>query len=478
MSLRLRLLVAFAYVLTLVIVALEVPLILNVSRRIDAEVKAQAASEAQLIAATAGGEFRDDRALARLVRRAADDLGGRVIVVDGRGALRADSGGAPRGSRYGNRPEIRTALQNGRSAQGRRFSATLDQEVLFTAVPVVSDGRRVGVVRVTQSVEAIQRRVRRDTAALVGIGALALLLGLGLAWALANSLSRPLRALADTARRVERGDLEAEAAVTGSSEHKEVAVAFNDMTARLRQAFAAQREFVANASHQLRTPLTGLRLRLEAAALKAGDPALEQELEAAEREVERLAKLLNALLTLAREGERPAVRSRVSLAASAERACERWSAQAERNGQRLVVSADEPAFVGASEEDVAIMLDNLVENALVYSPPGTTARLECGTADGSGYVAVLDEGPGLEPGEEARVFERFARGSTSRGGVPGTGLGLPIVATLARRWSGTARISTRPEGGARAEITLPAYEGGELLPSPDQELGRPLLGRR
>ena len=100
------------------------------------------------------------------------------------------------------------------------------------------------------------------------------------------------------------GDLDARAEPEGSSEQREVAAAFNDMTGRLGRSLLAQREFVANASHQLRTPLTGLRLRLEAAELKSGDPEVKRELAAAERETERLADLLGQLLSLAREPER------------------------------------------------------------------------------------------------------------------------------------------------------------------------------
>jgi signal transduction histidine kinase len=109
----------------------------------------------------------------------------------------------------------------------------------------------------------------------------------------------------------------------------------------------------------------------------------------------------------------------------------------------------------ASEEDVAIVLDNLIENALNYSPPATTVSVDWGAADGEAWIAVSDEGPGLEPGEEAAVFERFARGSVGRSGPGGTGLGLAIVETLAHRWRGGATIANRPEGGLRAELRLP-----------------------
>src|SRR5215210_5967127 len=199
--------------------------------------------------------------------------------------------------------------------------------MLLTAVPVVRGERRIGAVRVTQSVAAIDARVRRDVLGLVGIGVIALVLGLMFAWLLAGTLARPLQRLAATARQVEAGDLAARAEPEGSSEHREVAHAFNDMTERLGQVLEAQRQFVANASHQLRTPLTGLRLRLEAASLKAG-PELAAELDAAEREVERLARLLTALLTLAREGDRPPAREAVSVADALERAVERFEERA------------------------------------------------------------------------------------------------------------------------------------------------------
>jgi signal transduction histidine kinase len=455
MSLRLQLLAAFAYVLLLIIVALEVPLALNLARRIDAEVKNEAAGQAFVVAASASGRMKQPERLAQVVRTAGTDLGGRVIVVDvPRGRLLADSTvGVTQPVQYATaaRPELRTALRGVR-AQGERHSDTLGQDLLYTAVPVTNNGQVVGAVRVTQDLAAVHHRVRRAVLALIAIGAFALVLGLTLAWFLAGSLSRPLRRLASTARDVEAGDLEARAEVSGAKEQREVSAAFNDMAERLGTVLAAQREFVANASHQLRTPLTGLRLRLESARAKAGRDA-EPELEAAELEVERLARLLTSLLTLAREGDKPATAQPVSLARAAERAYERWAAAAERDGRELELAGSGDATIMASEEDLAILLDNLIENALRYSP--TRVAVDWGRDGQEAWLAVLDGGPGLAPGEETSLFDRFARGSAGNS-RPGTGLGLAIVQTLAHRWRGSASLANRLEGGTRAEVRFPA----------------------
>ncbi|HEY7381033.1 MAG TPA: ATP-binding protein [Gaiella sp.] len=472
MSLRVRLLAASAYVLVLVLVVLEIPLALNLARRVDAEVRGEAAGAAHLLAASASGRLTERPLLDGLVANGAREVGGRVIVVDHRGRLLADSAG-PAGAAvsYADRPEIASVLQTGRVAQGERRSGTLGEVLLYTTVPIVEAGRRVGAVRVTQSMSAVRGEIRRDVVALAGIGLIALMLGLGVAWLLAGSLSRPLRSLAGAAERVAAGDLEARADVVGSREQQEVATAFNDMAVRVGQSLAAQREFVGNASHQLRTPLTGLQLRLEAATARAEDPELLRDLAAAERETERLARLLAGLLTLAREGDRPALREPLDLEDAARDAAARWEPAAERTGHSLELAGDGAVRAWVSREDAAIILDNLIENALVYSPTGTAVTLAWGDTGSGCRLAVLDEGPGFEAGEEARVFDRFVRGAAGKG-TAGTGLGLAIVQALAERWDGAVRIGRRPEGGAAVELLLRS----EDLPSSDPRLEKALPG--
>ena len=249
-----------------------------------------------------------------------------------------------------------------------------------------------------------------------------------------------------------------------------MASAFNDMTDRLGRSLRAQREFVANASHQLRTPLTGLRLRLESAELKSTDPAVRRDLAAAERETVRLAALLTRLLTLVRESEAEEGEL-LDLAEEAEAAHARWEAPAGQSGHELRLERRDGVIARSSRADVAAMLDNLVENALNYSPAGTTVTLGLAGDATWARVSVSDEGPGVGEDEGERVFERFYRGSGSTG-TEGTGLGLAVVEALARRWGGEASLSNREPRGARAEVRLPAA----ALPTPDRQLDEALPG--
>ncbi|MEZ5100700.1 MAG: HAMP domain-containing protein [Thermoleophilia bacterium] len=472
MTLRARLLVAIGYVLLLALVVLGVPLALNVTGRVDAEVRAEASGSAHLIAATASGRLEDVPAMQALVDSAAQDVDGRVIVVDREGALVADSAGEGlRGQSYAQRPEIRTALVDGVAAQGRRQSDTLGGELLVTAVPIVEGGQRVGAVRISQGVSQIDAAVRRDLAVLAGIAAAALAVGLALAWFLADSLARPLRGLAGAARRMAAGDLTARAEVTGSSEQQDVAAAFNDMAERVGLVLEAQRDFAANASHQLRTPLTGLRLRLEAASMQAGDPALRHELEAAELETERLARLLTGLLTLAREGgERPLLRAPVPLAGIAERALDRWGHTAEASGHRLELRGEAGLVAAIGEEDAATAIDNLIENALAYAPSGTVVAIERARRGDRSVLAVVDGGPGSRPRRpsgSSSASPAAARGSARPGPASGSRSSARSRAAGAGR-----RASSRPTAGRPRRLELPTEL--QPLPTPNPALGNGL----
>ena len=172
------------------------------------------------------------------------------------------------------------------------------------------------------------------------------------------------------------------------------------MTQRIKRLLRVQQDFVADASHQLRTPLTGLRLRLENLAERSrGDEPTERELDAAMGEIDRLSLIVDELLILSRAGEHELPGERLDLREAARRAAERWRASAAERGIELEVDAAAEAAEGwCAAPDLERSLDSLVENALAYSPRGSTVRLRAVP----GRIAVLDEGPGLEPARRRR----------------------------------------------------------------------------
>ena len=412
--------------------------------------RSEARGQADVVAATASDllDPADRAALGAVVQRAAGTVRGRVVVTDRTGRVIADSTGEAVGDGFANRPEIRAALR-GRTDQRERHSSTLGEGLLATAVPVLHDGRPSGVARVTQSTAAVHRSVRRSLGSLALLLVLVLALGVLAALVIAGAIARPLRRLETTAGRVADGDLEVRADVEGTTEQRSLASSFNDMTARLAVLLRNQQEFVADASHSLRTPLAGVRLRLEEARAAGVSDAADAELEAGMREVDRLALMVDELLVLSRAGERDLPPERVGLADAAERAVARWAGRARERD--IALRADPEAGAGtawAPRAELDRALDPLVENALAYAPEGSTGRVVA-TRDA---VEVLDDGPGLAAGEEEAVLERFHRGSAG-GQVPGgSGLGLAIARELTSRWGGSAGIANRPEGGARAWV--------------------------
>lgn len=468
MSLRARLLAAVTYVLLLAIVAFGVPLGLSLSARVNAEVRTQAQAQADLVAATAADLLgTSHRQLQTLARVAAASLRGRVLIVNAGGRVIVDSAGPSEvGASYLSRPEIQGALA-GRQTQVQRASATLGKEILATAVPIIHAGHTAGAVRVTQSVSAVHRAVLRVELGIVLIALIVLSLGLLAGGLLAGQIGRPLRRLETVARRVAQGDLRARASVEGSREQRSLSNSFNDMTSRIATLLDAQNDFVADASHQLRTPLTGLRLRLEEARALSDRPDAVVELDAAMAELDRLSHTVDELLLLSRGGQRSSAGTSVELGDLAADALRRWQPQASEHGIGLIHRPEgDPGVVWAARVDLERALDALIENALRYSPAGATVTI----ATAPHRIEVRDRGPGVASDERELVFERFRRGRAGKAGAPGNGLGLSIARELAREWGGEVTLEGRKGGGTKAILELdpvaPPIDGADRSLAP------------
>ena len=434
------------------LIALGLPLTITLQQRATAELEREALIETQGIAAAIDpGDVDDPKKLQPIVEQAAAQVGGRVIIVDEDGVLVVDSEGpAERGVFFATpgRPEIRSAL-GGSPLSQIRDSQDLSEDIMATAVPIPDESRIVGAVRVTRSVQRVNDRVRNVTLGLLAIGGAALFAGLLLAFGLARSFSRPLVGLAGAARRLGSGDLSARAQdVGGATEIEDLGRSFDEMADRLERTVRAQREFVANASHQLRTPLTGMRLRIESAIAETEDEGAKRQLAAAEREVDRLSEIVDRLLATSRNVEEGKP-THVDLGDAVARAVTRWSERAERLESTLVTRGAGETAQG-DPSDIDQILDNLIHNAISYAPGDVT--IETGRRDGSAVLTVKDAGPGIPVDDLPRVTDRFYRGSDTPAG--GSGLGLAIARDLAEKWGGSLEVTSTPGAGTRVEVAL------------------------
>jgi signal transduction histidine kinase len=234
---------------------------------------------------------------------------------------------------------------------------------------------------------------------------------------------------------------------------RSVATVFDDMAGRLDELVAAQDAFVADASHQLRNPLTALRLRLENLRADVGDDS-DDDLSGALDEVAHLSRLVDGLLVLARAGATaPGPNGPVDLAAAVEDRLAVWSPLADERGVQLVARAGAPARAEATDERVRQVIDNLLANALDAAPAGSEITLAVGTEGDHVVLHVIDAGPGMSDEERARAFDRFWRATTARPGqLGGSGLGLAIVQKLVQADGGDVELAAAPGGGVDAVV--------------------------
>ncbi len=453
-----RLVLGYIAIAVIALVLLEVPFGLFYARREVDRLTAAVERDASVIASI----YEDDLERGRTpdpdsARRYAGRTDARIVIVDTRGISVVDTDQAvPRN--FSTRPEIASALAGAR-ATGTRPSETLDTDLLYVAIPVASSGTVHGAVRITLDTSEIDARVRRFWWGLGSIAAVVLAAITLVGWLVARSVTQPLRRLNDAARRFGDGDLRVDDHDGGGPpELRELARTMSTMAGRLDAMIEQQRAFVADASHQLRTPLTGLRLRLENLRDDlddSGDAAGVARIEPAIDEIDRLSTLVTDLLRLARTDrhEAPVLHDLTSIV---DDRIDTWGAAADEVGIGLDLRADGRdlsvlAVPGAIEQ----ILDNVLDNALGIAPRGSTVTVVIRAGADVHAVEITDEGPGLDDDDKERALRRFWRGDAQR---PGTGLGLAIAEGLARASGGSLTLHDAPSGGLRVVAEFPAHQ--------------------
>jgi two-component system OmpR family sensor kinase len=328
------------------------------------------------------------------------------------------------------------------------------------AAPLASGSTPAQALVVSRSVVEMQAAQQRVLLVLFAVSLALLLIGGALSYWLAGRALRPVRTIAGLARSISEHDLHRRVDVkVPADELGELVDTFNTMLARLEAGFISMGRFTADASHELRAPLALMRSELEGALSRSRSrEEYERVLESLQAEVEHLSRLADQLLILARadSGALVPAQERVDIADLLHEAAARWEGVANANGVRIEVSAPSS---GSAEADPALLrrvLDNLIDNGLRHTGPGTALALRGYAADGGWNLDVSDHGPGVAPDHRDRLFTRFARPDSSRSPEKGgAGLGLALSAAIARAHRGTLELVDTDGPGAVFRLHIP-----------------------
>ncbi len=383
---------------------------------------------------------------------AARKTGARVVVVDTNRNLIADSDNSSL-DRLFDRPEINAALA-GSLTSSVRPSATIGEDLRFVAAPVVQNYDVVAAVRLSLPESIVTEEVR-ETQRWLAVFVLSVVLAAALiAWQLARSIASPLRNLARVAHELPE-DLQMRADEGhGPAEVRAVAKALNSTARRLSGILQRTQRVAADASHHLRTPLTGVRLRLEAIEDISTDDRVTREAQAATTEVDRLARRIEQVLALARSDAGTAPFASQDASAIVGQRVESAEGMFSDRGVDLTSSVEESVFVAAPSGVVARIVDELMGNALQYARGRVHVDLR--RIDREAVLSVSDDGPGVARAERDAIFERFNRGTTS---VPGgSGLGLALVRESVAGLGGSALAQESRWGGLDVTVRVPVAD--------------------
>ncbi|GAB2621124.1 HAMP domain-containing sensor histidine kinase [Streptomyces capparidis] len=420
-----RLVVSYVLLVAVALAAFTVPVAFTLTAQMRGDTEESVLREARTMALLLGNDDAPSRqALARMAEAYRDQTPGTARV------LPAGSPGVPERTRthWGARLEVTVPARN-------------------------ADGRTVGAVRIEYPTSELNRRLWQiwgfRAALAVGVILVAAVLGA----LVAKRLTRPLRQLNDMASRFSDGDLTARSPVTGPPETQTLARTLNSGAERLETLLAAQRIFVADASHQLRTPLTALRLSLDNIADGVDDDHVREDVEQATAEVVRMSRLVNGLLVLARAEAAVSAPEPQPLGEIVAERLTAWRAAGDERAVRFAVAGPSQQRVLATPGHLEQVLDNVLSNALEVSPDGGTVTVRTTPSSDEVVLEVLDEGPGMSDAEKARAFDRFWRGQGLTGRT-GSGLGLAIVKQLVTDDGGSAALRDAPGGGLCVVIGL------------------------
>ena len=473
MSIRLRLALWYTAVLGVTLIIFSLLLYFLMTRHLFDEGDESIASRAQHIAST----IRVDAAMPTMLRRvelppidAFESPGVYVQVMRPDGAILASSGNLA-GQVL---PSNEQAFASAGAGHGVFYTTSVkDREVRVYVQPLTVSGELIGFVQVGRSYGEAYDILGRLRLGLLGVGLVSLLLAGGVAWGVAGGALRPIATITRTARAIalSRG-FSRRLEDTGSrDELGQLGVTFNEMLASLEEAYAAQQRFIADASHELRAPLTAVRANLELLDRHVDDlPGEERRamIKAASKETDRMVRLVGDLLALARADAgqklemRPVELDHLLLEVYGE-------ARLLAKGVRVTVEDIDQVALPADPDRLKQLILILVDNAVKYTPSGGEVTLSLRKDAATATLEVADSGIGISADDLPHIFERFYRADKARArDAAGTGLGLPIAKWIVEQHGGDISVESSMGKGSIFTIRLP------LTPKP-YPLAKPQL---
>lgn len=455
-----RLMFSYLAIAAFFIMILEIPLAASFASDKRDQVSDRLSRDAKVLAALVEDSLASGIAIdAAIINSYQVASGSRAVVVDKTGVSVADSQD-PIGRDYKSQDEITRAL-NGTFSTGKvQSSATGD--LMYVAAPVGSGDSVSGAVRVTFPSSKIDNEIRSRWLILGLLGVIALGAVAGLGFLLTRVLTAPLDMLRTAGAGFLVGERDIRVPPSDSPELNEIVSTFNQMadhiealeSAQFETMVALERSFVDNASEPLRTPLLTLGKHLANLEVTV-IPEAREELDAAIAQTEKLTTLVDQLLALAEIDATGAGKAEsIELVDAITKRCESWHQRAGERGITLRLEPSNPCWAWVAPGALDQMLDNLIDNAIAAGPTGTAVTIRIENKSDFVGVHVIDQGPGMDEQERILAFERFWQGQeTDWKGT--SGLGLTIVAQLAKASNGVAGLSPVPEGGLDAWIQLP-----------------------
>ncbi|MBV8604875.1 MAG: two-component sensor histidine kinase [Pelomonas sp.] len=333
------------------------------------------------------------------------------------------------------------------------FSNVAVNDHMYRVLSVQSGGQIVQVAQELAVRERLARRLAWRT--VLPVAAMVPLLMIVVGWVVSHSLAPVERVRAQLARRA-ADDLAPVASEGLPAEIEPMVGELNSLLGRVQQSVAAQQHFVADAAHELRSPLTALKLQVQSLQRAHDDAARQLAQARLAAGIDRATRLVEQLLLLARHDNQAAPREAVALAPLVEQVVAEHAAAAAARGVDLGIARLDAATVAGQPDALAVLVRNLVDNAIKYAPEGGKVDVSLFAAPAP-TLRVDDSGPGIAPAERERVLDRFYRSPDRPQEASGSGLGLAIVDTIAGRHGASLLLATaEPLGGLRAEVRFPA----------------------